>query len=75
MSARLDTLLEAAAEALYDGRDPFSDAFLVEHAVTANECRDLSTTMAAAIGLYLSTRVLIDDLVQNARSRRRAVPS
>ena len=50
---RTQELLREAARALEDMRDPMSTGFLVEHNVTADECFDLSETMALAIRVYL----------------------
>jgi hypothetical protein len=47
--SRARDLLRLAAEALEDGRDPLSQAFLVEHQVTLDECYNLADAMAAAI--------------------------
>ena len=42
-------LLEKAADALEDGRNPLDRSFLIENAVTADECLQLADSMAAAI--------------------------
>jgi hypothetical protein len=39
---RSEQLLNAAADALLDGRSPFDQSFLVEHGVTYDECMALS---------------------------------
>lgn len=44
---RMIELLEAAADELEDGRDPFDRSFLIEHDVTADECFALAGAMAA----------------------------
>lgn len=46
--SRSQTLLLAAAEALDDGRDPLSHAFLVEHEVTFDECGTLGDQLGLA---------------------------
>lgn len=51
--ARFRDLMEKAAEALEDGRNPLDRSFLVEHRVTANECFDLADGIAAGIRLAL----------------------
>lgn len=51
--SRVDDLLTAAAEVFDDGRDPFTDAFLVEHKVTLDECMTLSEHIATAIRSYV----------------------
>jgi len=51
-SKRLDFLLEQAAEAFDECRDPFSTDWLVEHKVTADECIGLSRAISAAIDLF-----------------------
>ena len=45
-------LLELAAEALEDGRDPFADSFLSENDVTSDQC------MALANGLAIGARIM-----------------
>jgi hypothetical protein len=49
LTQRLKELLLEAGKALLDGRDPFSDAFLSEHKVSFQECRNLSNAMATAV--------------------------
>ena len=56
MSDRSSELLKLAVEALDDGRDPFSDAFLVENDVSANECFTLSEQLALGGRLLLATK-------------------
>lgn len=46
MSERRTELLEAAAEALESGDDPFSGRWLGEHDVTSDECVALASQMA-----------------------------
>ncbi len=46
-------LLEAAASAFEDGRDPFSTAFLREHNVSADDCMGLSTLLSVLLRAYL----------------------
>lgn len=53
---RMTFLLRRAANALVDGRDPFSTAFLVENDVTYDECMEMSDAIATAIFLLLSMR-------------------
>lgn len=53
--SRFTELLGAAAEALLDGRDPFSDHFLDEHKVTLDECHDLSKTIGVIIQGFLAS--------------------
>lgn len=43
---RSSKLLEAAADALEKGEDPFSGAFLSEHNVESGECLDLADKLA-----------------------------
>lgn len=43
---RRTELLEAAADALEDGRDPLTQSFLAEHDVTMEECHALAEQMA-----------------------------
>jgi len=43
---RTADLIKAAADALDDGRDPFQQAFLVDHDVTFDECMILSQLLA-----------------------------
>ncbi|KKL92355.1 hypothetical protein LCGC14_1885570 [marine sediment metagenome] len=50
---RFASLLQAASEAYDDGRDPFSNEWLVEHNVTSDECIQLSGLIASAIDLFL----------------------
>ena len=54
LTERFCSLLAAAADALEDGRDPFSLDFLGEHEITATEYIDLSTTMSIILNGYLS---------------------
>lgn len=49
MMTRSHDLLEAAARAFGDGRDPFSTDFLVDHNVTADECMALSNQLEVLI--------------------------
>ncbi|WP_431881687.1 hypothetical protein [Micromonospora chalcea] len=44
--SRTIELLNAAADALDDGQDPFHESFLIEHDVTAAECYALSEQLA-----------------------------
>ena len=46
-------LMEKAAEALEDGRNPLDRSFLIENHVTADECFSLADGMAAGIRLAL----------------------
>lgn len=55
MSRRAD-LLTAAAEALDDGRDPFSSEFLGKHEITRDECFSLAEQLA--IGARIVARGL-----------------
>lgn len=55
LTKRFTDLLEAAAEALAEGRDPFSLDFLGKQRVTANECIDLSNLMSIIMNGYLTT--------------------
>ena len=52
-SDRLAYLLEEAADALEDGRDPFADGFLIEHSVTLDECYSLSDLLSASARMML----------------------
>lgn len=49
-------LLNAAADAMADGRDPFHESFLVEHDVSLNEVYDMSETIALAVRLFLAAQ-------------------
>lgn len=49
---RINELLLAAADALDDGRDPFSTEWLSTNNVTADECFALSESMAVAVRNY-----------------------
>ena len=49
--SRSSELLKAAAEALEDGRDPLSAAFLGEYDVSLDECFDLADSLA--LGAHL----------------------
>lgn len=46
-------ILEAAVDALHDGRDPFSDHFLIENDVTYDECMQLGDSLAAGLMLLM----------------------
>jgi len=46
-------LLDAAADALLDGRSPFEHVFLVEHGVTADECFGLGDQLGLLAKAYL----------------------
>ncbi len=52
---RQEELLEAAAAAFGDSRDPFSHDWLAEHSVTLDECGDLSGVISTIIYGYLET--------------------
>lgn len=60
-------LLELAADALDDGRDPFSTAFLADNGVTFDEAATLSELLAlgARVVVLLST----DPAFKQMRSR------
>lgn len=75
MTRRMD-LLRLAAVALNDMRDPFDHSFLVEHAVTLNECGDLADDLAAGARLLIANaaeraaggiraKVAVDQLVRS----------
>lgn len=53
---RLDDLLEAAAVALDDGRNPLDEHFLVEHEVTLDECYDLAGMLALGARMVIRNR-------------------
>lgn len=55
LNKRFADLLEAAADALAECRDPFSLDFLGKHRVTATECIDLSNLMSIIVNGYLTT--------------------
>jgi len=46
-------ILDAAADALLEGRDPFDRAFLVEHRVTLDECMNLSDQLGLLAKAWL----------------------
>ena len=46
MTTRKTELLEAAADALDSGEDPFSNGFLSDHGVTSDECMNLARQLA-----------------------------
>lgn len=50
---RVVELMNAAADALDDGRDPFQEAFLTNHNVTLDEVYILSEALALGARLYL----------------------
>lgn len=50
---RKNELLMAASYALDEGMSPFDRSFLVDNAVTADECMDLSMAISFAIDWYL----------------------
>lgn len=52
---RQEQLLDAAAAAFEDCRDPFSHDWLAEHNVTLDECGDLSGVISTIIYGYLET--------------------
>ena len=52
---RQEQLLDAAAAAFGDSRDPFSHDWLAEHNVTLDECGDLSGVISTIIYGYLET--------------------
>lgn len=49
---RMTKLLEQAADAFDDGRNPFGTEWLVEHDVTLEECMTLSQQIAVAVRNY-----------------------
>lgn len=53
--SRHEKLLQAAADALADCRDPFNEGFLIEHNVTLTECMDLSRKIAIILTGYLES--------------------
>lgn len=52
---RSKELLRKMAEALQDGRDPFTQEWLSEHEVTLDECFNLSDVVALLIKGYLAS--------------------
>ena len=52
MSRRLE-LMQAAAECMERGNNPFLNPFLTDQHVTLDECFDLSDDMARAVRIYL----------------------
>ena len=48
-------ILEAAAAALIDARDPFSTEFLLEHDVSADNCMALSNMLGMLIEGYIKS--------------------
>jgi hypothetical protein len=54
--SRSEDLIKQAIKALEDMRDPFSHEFLVENAVTADECFNLSDQMALGLRMVLTMR-------------------
>lgn len=56
MSTRGDELLRAAAAALEEMIDPFSDSWLRDNEVTSQECFDLSDQMAQAIRAWVAIK-------------------
>jgi hypothetical protein len=60
--SRSSNLLLVAADALDQGRDPFADSFLVEHAITLNECYELAERLAT--GARMMT-VVVDPAVED----------
>src|ERR1035437_10640719 len=52
-SPRMSLLLLLTALGLKEGKTPFSDSFLGDNEVTANECMDLSFTLGNIIRGYL----------------------
>ena len=61
-STRGRELIRKASEAFDDQRSPFDTSWLVEHEVTADECRQLSTMIASALRFYLYTTSNIGSL-------------
>jgi hypothetical protein len=55
MANRGDELLQEAAKAFEDGRDPFSTSWLSEHEVTGQECFEMGQSIAAIIKGYLAS--------------------
>lgn len=51
--SRATELLDAAADELERGSDPFHHAWLAEHDVTLDECMDLAEGLATAARIYL----------------------
>ena len=52
---RIDQLLKLAAEAMADGRDPFSEPFLGENGVTINEIYQMGDLIASIVKGYLNS--------------------
>jgi len=76
MNDRMRELLGVAAKHFKDCSNPFSTEVLVEHNVTADECIDLSQTVASTIQFYLRTPEQIRDLmnVSHVLSELKSVP-
>ena len=70
MNDRQVELLEAAIDALEDGRDPLSRAFLVEHGVTLDECYALSDDLVDGARLTTAARLLMAMDAKSARRRK-----
>lgn len=72
--ARLDDLLNLAAAAMEDGRDPFHEAFLIEHEVTLDEVFSLSEMLAVGARLLVRLRAEMREggLVGNVATARLA---
>ena len=54
MDDRMNDLMNTACTAFREQRNPFSDEWLVENDVTANECRQLSLLVAAAMSFFIT---------------------
>lgn len=52
-SPRAARILDAAADALLDGRDPFEHSFLLEHRVSLDECGNLSDQLGLLAKAWL----------------------